>query len=125
MAAGAWFFSGLAIRFIQPSFVVRRRSIVGDADLLGPVLVERLLLASSGPSDALRVLVFAHAGLPYHATNRLPPNLFQHPLVRGSGCGACKPASNREGPVTGAHNRFLEREDVSRGYPGSEQRVTT
>ena len=31
---------------------------------------------------------------------------------------------HREGPVTCAHNRFLEREDVSRGYPGSEQRGT-
>jgi len=71
VTAGPGLFSRSAIRFIQPSFVLWRWSIVGNRRCLSTVLVARLLLASLGPSDSLRILVFAHAGL--RASQSNPP----------------------------------------------------
>jgi hypothetical protein len=77
MSAGPGSFPVIAIRLVEPSFVLRRRPIFGDAHCLGTVLVERLLLASPCPSDALRMFVFAHASLPCLTTNPPTPNPFR------------------------------------------------
>src|SRR3954447_16972130 len=77
MSAGPWFFAVIAIRFVQPSFILRRRTIFCDAHCLGTVLVERLLLASPYPSDALRIFVLVHTGPPVPHTNPPGPKPFR------------------------------------------------
>src|SRR5690349_19451690 len=69
MTAGPGLFSRSPIRFIEPSLVLRRWPIISDAHCLGSFLIGRLLLASPGSSDALRILIFTHGDL--RATN--PP----------------------------------------------------
>ena len=109
MAAGPGLFSRSTIRFIEPSFVFWRRPIVRDAHCLGTFLIARLLLASPGSSDSLRILVFAHAGL--RATN--PPAADQFRSLS---------SRQAEFPFV-AHNCFLERRIISRGCLLSERGI--
>jgi hypothetical protein len=78
VAAGARGFSGFAIGLLQLSSMTRGRPVLAQADALGTVLVERLLLASPASSDALRLFpfVFAHVQPPVTSLNPPVANTF-------------------------------------------------